>query len=262
MSNFAPAAENAIKVIEGIATENEPVGITELSRKLNINKNMIFRILNSLEESGWVYAENAADKKYSLTLKPFAVASKALNRLSLNNAATPLVHELWRKTGESTYLGIKSDDKVIYIQHFDSTKAVKVAGIVGGMYELHNSAPGKVILAYSDDDYIKAYASRSLKENSPNTITEKKSLLCEIEKIKTDGYAVDNEEFSGGILCLAAPIFDYTGNVIATVGCSVSTLDFDLGGMLDYLKPLVCDCAKNISERLGYTQTQNGGTAK
>lgn len=251
MSNFAPAAENAIKVIEGIATENEPIGVSELSRKLDINKNMIFRILNSLEACGWVYCENTADKKYSLTLKPFDITSRARNRLTLNNVAAPLVYDLWKKTGESTYLGIKNDNKVMYIQHFDSIKNVRVAGAIGGMYELYCSAPGKIILAYSSEEYIEEYLKMDFKKNTSQTLTSKKELRKEIQNIQESGYAVDNEEFSNGIVCLAAPIFDYTKAVAGTVGCSVSTVEFDCDKAIDYLKPLVLHTASEISKRLG-----------
>ncbi|MBQ7794251.1 MAG: IclR family transcriptional regulator, partial [Clostridia bacterium] len=213
----------------------------------------IFRILNSLEECGWVYAENLPDKKYGLTLKPFEITSKARNRLTLNNVATPLVYELWKKTGESTYLGIKNDDKVMYIQHFDSTKNVRVAGAVGGLYDLYCTAPGKIILSYSDDAYIEEYTDRELKKNTQNTITQKSLLLKEIQNIKSDGYAVDNEEFGNGIICLAAPIFDCSNNAVATVGCSVSTVCFTCDEAISFLKPLITETAAEISARLGYS---------
>lgn len=256
MSNFAPAAENAIKVIEGIAAEKEPIGISELSRKLDINKNMIFRILNSLEACGWVYCEESGDKKYSLTLKPFEVTSRSRNRLTLNNVATPLVYDLWKKTGESTYLGILSDDRVLYLQHFDSTGPIKIAGTVGGLYELYCTAPGKVLLAYSTDEFIEEYAERNFRKNTEHTITEKKVLLEEIERIRQQGYAVDNEEFGNGIICLAAPVFDCTGSVVGTVGCSLSTVEYDRESAVAFLKPLVCEAVTKISGRLGYQFTE------
>lgn len=252
MSNYAPAVEYAVMVIECMAAEHEPIGIADLSRKLDLNKNMIFRILNSLEKSGWVYCESIPDKKYSLTLRPFEITSKVRNRLTLNNVATPLIYELWKKTGENTCLGIRNGDKVMYIQHFDSTKTVRVASSVGGMYDLYCSAPGKVILAYSSDDYLEKYMSRTLKKMTRNTITEKNDLLLELQKVKKEGFAIDNEEYGNGILCFAAPIFDNTEGVIGAVGSSVSTIDFSYEEAVDYLKPLITNTAKEISERFGY----------
>ena len=99
MSNFAPAVEAATKVITFLANCEEEIGVSEISRGTEINKNMVFRILNSLEQEGWVYCN---EQKYALTLLPFKLASKPLSRLSLNTAATPVMYDLLGKTGEST----------------------------------------------------------------------------------------------------------------------------------------------------------------
>ncbi len=254
MSNFAPAVDNAVKLIEKLADEKEPVGVSELSRKLGINKNMIFRILNSLEQCGWVHSSNHPDKKYQLSLRLFKVASKALGTMSLSNVATPFVYDLWKKTGECTYLAIKSDDKITYIQHLDSIGNVRVAGTVGGTYDLYCSAPGKIILAHSDDEFVLKYVSRKFKKNTENTLTTKKELLAEIEKVKVQGFATDNEEFGKGILCVSAPIFDYTNSLVGAVGCSVSTVNYTREDVMANIKPLVTETAEKISMSLGYTE--------
>ncbi len=254
MSNFAPAVDNAIKLIEKLADEKEPVGVSELSRKLGINKNMVFRILNSLEVCGWVYCSNLPDKKYQLSLRPFNVASKALCTMSLSNVATPLVYDLWKRTGECTYLAIKSGDKLTYIQHLDGTGNVRVAGTVGGTYELYCSAPGKIILAYSDDEFIAEYTARKHKKNTENTITTKKELLAELDRVKAQGFATDNEEFGNGILCVSAPIFDYTGALVGAVGCSVSSVNYTRESVAKQIKPLVIETAAKISLNLGYNK--------
>ncbi len=254
MSNFAPAVDNAIKLIEKLADEKEPVGVSELSRKLGINKNMIFRILNSLEACGWVYCSNQPDKKYQLSLRPFNVSSKALCTMSLSNVATPLVYDLWKQTGECTYLAIRSGDKLTYIQHLDGIGNVRVAGTVGGTYELYCSAPGKIILAHSSEEFINEYTSRRHKKNTENTITTKKELLLELERVKSQGFATDNEEFGNGILCVSAPVFDYTDSLVGAVGCSVSTVNHTYGSLMDTIKPLVTETAAKISLSLGYTK--------
>lgn len=254
MSNFAPAVDNAIKLIEKLADEKEPVGVSELSRKLGINKNMIFRILNSLEQCGWVYSSNHPDKKYQLSLRSFNIASKALGTMSLSSVATPLVYDLWKHTGECTYLAIKSGDKLTYIQHLDGIGNVRVAGTVGGTYDLYCSAPGKIILAHSDNEFVSEYVSRKFKKNTENTLTTKKELLAEIEKVKAQGFATDNEEFGKGILCVSAPVFDYTGSLVGAVGCSVSTVTYTREDVMANIKPLVIETAAKISLSLGYTE--------
>ncbi len=256
MATLAPAADNAIKIIEGIAKEGAPIGISELSRKLGINKNMIFRIIDTLEQNGWVYCENKDEKKYSLTLRPFYITGMARNRLNLNSASMPLLYELWKETGENVYVGIKNEDKVLYIQNFDGVGIVRIGGTLGARYDLYCSAPGKIILAYSDDEFISDYLNREFTRFTKNTITNKKTMLAEIENIKNQGYATDIEEFGYGIFCIAAPIFDYTHKLCGTIGCSLSSIYYDKDSMLKTILPKIMKTAESISRLLGYTENE------
>lgn len=248
MSNYAPAVEAATEVIEFLAKADSEIGISEISRGVDLNKNMVFRILNSLEKQGWVYC---SDQKYSLTLVPFQITSRVLARMSLSNAATPCVYELWKKTGESTYLGILKGDKVSYIQHFDSVKDVRVAGRVGGEYDVYCSAPGKILLAHSGEENIRRYLKKALKKRTVNTVTDKNALKSELENIRERGYAADREEFGNGIACAAAPVFDLDGKVIAAVGCSAFVADGDCDRVIAELLPPVIAAARDISLCLG-----------
>lgn len=248
MSNFAPAAEATTQIVTFLAECEQEIGISEISRGTEINKNMVFRILNSLEKMGWVYCN---EQKYSLTLSLFGLASKPISRLSLNTAATPVLYDLLNKTGESTYLGILKDDKVLYIQHLDGIKDVRVAGRVGGEYDLYCSAPGKVLLAYADNGFIEEYTSRTLEKRTENSITEKAPLLAELERIRQNGYATDRQEFGSGITCVAAPIFDYTGKVVGCVGNSAFTVNGNSQEVIDRLLPYVLKAAREISKRKG-----------
>jgi len=248
MSNFAPAVEAATKVMEFIANENTEVGISEICKGTDINKNMVFRILNTLEEQGWVYCN---EQKYGLTLVPFQIASKALSKMTLNNAAYPSLYKLWQKTGESTYLGVLKGRKVSYLQHFDGTGDVREAGRTGGENDAYCSAPGKVLLAYSEQEVIGEYLQETLKPRTENTITDKKQFLNELENICLNGYGTDKEEFGNGITCVAAPVFDYTGKIVASVGCSAFTLNGDSKSVIERLKPAVLEAAKQITVCLG-----------
>jgi len=249
MSNLAPAAEASAKIITFLAGCEQETGISEISRGTGINKNMVFRILNTLENEGWVYC---TEQKYSLTLLLFRLASKPISRLSLNTVATPILYDLLNKTGESTYLGILNNDKVLYLQHLDGVKSVRVAGRVGGEYDLYCSAPGKVLLAHADNAFIEEYTSRTLEKRTENSITEKSDLLEELEHIRQNGYATDHEEFGNGITCVAAPIFDYTGKVIGTIGCSAFTTNNKCEEIIEHLLPEIVNAAKIISKRLGF----------
>lgn len=249
MSYLAPAVLAATQVITFLAGETDAVGISEISRGTELNKNMVFRILNSLEQQGWV---RCFEQKYSLTLVPFQVTSQVLSRMSLNNAAAPAVQALWKQTGESTYLGVLKGDKVVYLQHFDGVHDVRVAGRVGGEYDLYCSAPGKVLLAWAEDSYAKEYLKRSFEKRTAHTITDRESLQKELRLVREQGYATDREEFGGGITCVAAPVFDNTGKAVGTVGCSAFTVNGNSDGAIRRLLPDVKKAAEDISVCLGH----------
>ena len=249
MSYLAPAVLAATQVITFLAGETDAVGVSEISRGTELNKNMVFRILNSLEQQGWV---RCFEQKYSLTLVPFQVTSQVLSRMSLNNAAAPAVQALWKQTGESTYLGVLKGDKVTYLQHFDGVHDVRVAGRVGGEYELYCSAPGKVLLAWAEDGIVERYLQQPLCRRTSKTLTEPEALRAELVRVRERGYATDEEEFGNGITCVAAPVFDHTGKAVGTVGCSAFTVNGDCAGVIERLLPVVRTAAEEISVCLGY----------
>ena len=248
MSNYAPAAESAVKILTYLSACEQETGVSAISNETGINKNMVFRILNSLEKEGWIYCH---EQKYSLTFLPFRLLSKPISRLSLSTAAAPALYTLHKQTGESTYLGILKENKVLYIQHLDGVKDVCVAGRLGGEYDLYCSAPGKVLLAYADDSFIDNYLSADFSRCTPNTITDPRALRKELQHIRDIGYATDREEFGNGITCVAAPVLDLSGKVVGCVGNSAFTINHDTQAIIDKLLPHVLAAAHEISARLG-----------
>ena len=251
MSTLAPAVGFCVKVIELLSEQTSPIGISEISRRTNINKNMVSRILHTLEEENWVQSDEKAC--YSLTLLPFCLTSKVVNQFSLANVGVPYLQKFWKEVGESTYLGVLHDDEVLYLSHFDSTQPVRVAGVVGGSYPLYCTSPGKVLLAYSSEEYIDHYLNgRELKAYTRNTFTDQTKLKKELAKIRKLGYSLDNEEFGYGIVCMSAPIFDHTDKIIGVIGCSVSTVYCSVDEIYDRCGKLLLETAEQISKCMGY----------
>ncbi|NLZ37015.1 MAG: IclR family transcriptional regulator [Clostridiales bacterium] len=245
----APAVDYAATILEALSC-NDGLGITEISNLTGINKNAVSRILGALCGQGWIARRGDG---YSLTLKPFRICSRALSRTSLYKESGVFLARLWEKTGDSCFIGVKHGKNVLYIQHLDSTHDIVVAGRVGGEYPLHCSAPGKVLLAYSDEEEQRQYCESELKPRTSNTITDSKVFGEQISLIRENGYAEDNEEGSYGIICLAAPIFDYKGSVIASTGISTATVYSDIKTFAEEKSEAVKTTAAQISAALGYT---------
>lgn len=245
-----PAARTAVQLIALLAGSPEPLGVSAIARALTTNKNMAFRLLTTLQEEGWVSASEPGPR-YGLTLVPFRIASGPVSRLSVKEAAREPLRALWGELGESTYLGILHDEGVLYIEHHDSVRPVRVAGMVGGHYPLHCTAPGKVLLAHAEPEVLAAVKEKGLARQTEKTITTATRLEKHLAEIRRQGYATDNEEFGRGILCFAAPVFDHRGAAVGTVGISVSTVSHTLAGLVKKAGVRIQDCARDISRRLG-----------
>lgn len=245
-----PTLRTALRLIDVLGEAREPMGVSELSRAAGTNKNMAFRLLNTLQAEGWVGSESPGPR-YSLTLLPFQVCSRPLSRMSVKLAADAPLRQLWAKIGESVYLGVLRDDKVLYLDHLDGVRPVRVAGMVGGSYPLHCSAPGKALFAFGGDELFERLAAAGFERFTDNTITSPEELRKHLAQIRKQGWAVDNEEYSRGIVCLGVPVFDHAGRIAGTIGVSVTTLDYSLERLKVELLGSLVVTAHEISARLG-----------
>jgi len=248
----APALAAGLELIEALAGAPVPLGLSEAARLAGTNKNMAGRLLAVLCDRGWAESVEPGPR-YRLTLKPFAVAGAAAARLSPLELARGPLRELWERTGESVYFGVPGRGTVIYLEHFDATGPVKVAGRAGGEYPLHCTAPGKAILAHLGAAAVTALIKNGLPRLTGNTIITAAALRAELERVRRRGYATDNEEFGRGILCLAAPVFDGAGRVAGTVGLSATTLGFTMDALLAAHGGGVMACAGAVSAKLGFS---------
>lgn len=248
----APAVDYALQIIKFFADSDREIGISDICNDLHINKNAASRVLDALMEQQWIYLSNSSQKKYRLTMKPFSLLTKSVERNGVAKISMPHLKKIHDALGDSVYLGVKKEDRVIYELHLDSVKDVRINGCVGGEYPLHCSAPGKVLLSYGDIRDMEAYYARPIERRSEHTIVTIDAFMQEAERIRADGYALDNEEFARGIICVACPIFDSDGKVIASIGISSLTIYDSIASLIDEKYPLLKKAARNISLELGY----------
>lgn len=247
----APAVDYALDIIEFFSKTNGQIGIADISNALDINKNAVSRVLEALLEKNWIYVSNDSPKKYSLTLRPFSLIAGHTHHHGIAKIATPYIEQLNQKLGDAVYLGVKRERNVLYLVHCDSTREVRINGCVGGEYPLNCSAPGKILLCHSGEKEIKDYFNTSVQKRTENTITDFDRFMIEAENIRKSGYAIDNEEFAKGIICIAAPIFDHDGSVVASIGISSLTIYDDMDTLIDSKLVLLQKAADEISLCLG-----------
>lgn len=248
MAYRSPAVTKAINVIELLCDSPHPLTQAEIGRRLGLNSNMTFRLLHTLEEAEWVLRQ---ENGYTMGLRAFHHTSKPVARLDVQKAGAESVRDVWKATGESAYLGVLDGLRVLYLESLDATGPLKIAAQVGGRYELNCSAPGKVLLAYEGEGLLDKVVKARPRKHTENTKTTKRDLRPELKLVVEQGYALDVEEYADGLMCFAAPIWNYEDRVVATVGISVLTLHYTKKQLVKNLGGQVLEAAAKISTALG-----------
>ncbi|MEA1950705.1 MAG: IclR family transcriptional regulator [Planctomycetota bacterium] len=251
----APALRKGIRLLELICESSKPLSVAEISRRLDLNKHMVLRLLGTLCDEGWVVVEEGP--AYRASLVPLSHFSKPVARMDVSMAAEGPLDELWDITGETTYMSVCDLDHRdlgrsvgIVVRH--GRRDVQVTGRAGSRLFMHSCAPGKVLLAHAEPELFERLAAEGFPRQTENTLCDPVELREELDQIVRQGYGVDNEEYLRGMLCLAAPIHDYTGKVIASIGITTLTLFHTLETMLDeYVEP-VTEAGRRVSVAMGY----------
>ncbi len=250
-----PTVRKAVALIKCLCEADGPMGVTEISRAVDTNKNMVFRLLHTLREEGWVVQKDGG--LYAVSLQPYHYASKPVSRMDFRAAGIGPLERLWKVTGESCYLAVLDDDRVLFIEHLDGVREVRTAARPGGRYYLHCSAPGKVLLAHAGAALLGRLVEEGLDRNTESTICDPGVLAAEAARVREAGYAIDDEEYGRGMMCFAAPVYNYEDRVVGTIGASVLRLFYDSRDeMITRLGPVVMRAAEEISLQLGMDQAR------
>jgi DNA-binding IclR family transcriptional regulator len=156
--------------------------------------------------------------QYRLGTKLIELAGRALEAMSVARVAKPQLEDLVATTGETAHLMVFDANEGLYVEKVESPRSFRMPSQVGRRIPLHCTGVGKALLAYlPPEDVERVIAERGLPALSPNTITTPRALAKELATIRDRGYAVDAEEIELGLRCIAAPVFDHTGSVAASI---------------------------------------------
>jgi len=199
------------------------------------------------------------NQRYQLGLKVIELGMAKLHQMDLAREATPYLKELVNQCNETVHLGVLEEGEVLYLAKEESSQTIRMISYVGKRAPLHCTALGKVLLAYlSAEERKEILGEKVLPRLTENTITDKKELEKELSKVREQGFALDREENEKDIRCVAAPIRNYQGEVIAAISISSPIFRIDKNAQSD-LKEALLETSKEISKRLGYNdKLQNG----
>jgi DNA-binding IclR family transcriptional regulator len=240
--------EKSLLVIDTLKDFSGPVDLSEVSKALGINKSTVHHILRILVKHGYVH-QDFDTKKYSLGYKFLEISRTILDRIDVRNIAHDHLVALQEQTGLITNLMILQRDKVIYIDKISPPVAVSLLTYIGFSTEAYATAGGKVLLSgLSKEEILNLYKNIPLIKVGKNTVTDMDLLLKELEKVRIQGYASDDEELTEGIRCLSAPI-KAGGKIVAAISVTGSIFTMTHEKMnRDLLGPLMKTAGKISAE--------------
>lgn len=243
--------QRGLVILEIIGKREQSTSLADLSRELGLHPSTVFHLLKTLLALGYV-AQTPGAKTYRLGPKIFQLASAATHEQALVDVAMPYLSDLIRATGETSHLAIYDRGEVVVIAKLDGGGPMRLTERIGTPRPAHCTAIGKVLLAALEPPDLRAHLSgRRLARFTPHTITVPARLRRELAQIRNRGLAVDDEEYSLGLRCLAAPVRDFAGKVVAALGLSAPAWRMDDARMAEMAETLRRQAAQ-LSRALGH----------
>jgi len=236
-------------LLERVAAHGGNVALTRLCRDADLNRSTAHHLLRTLAAHGYLMQDEST-RAYRLGPKIFRLASAAWSEPQIAQLALPFLRELVKATGETANLAVRKESDAILVETVDGEGMLRVVDRVGAARPIYACAVGKALLAYAPDDEREAIVSGlRLRPQTARTIVDRERLRRELARVRAAGYAVDDEELSRGVRCIAAPVFALPGQAVAAIGVAGPAARISQKSFKRLEKPLRA-AARRLSERL------------
>jgi DNA-binding IclR family transcriptional regulator len=243
--------DRGLAILELLADRREAT-LTELAREADLSPSTTLRLLETLRSRGFV-ASDLRTGVYVIGIRAFSVGSAAVRSARLDRTALPAMRQLSVDLGETVSLGVPEGRQVVYIEQIEGAAAVRMSWRLGSRLPLHATAAGKVLLAWVWEAALEArLGPPPFASLTPRTIVDSGSFLDELARVRSLGFARDDEECETGLCCLAAPVRDRRGDVVAALSVSSTPQRMDEGRLREAIRRTIV-AADEISARLGWT---------
>lgn len=251
------SVRRACMLLERVAQSPDGISLADLSRNLKLHTSTTFHIAKTLVSIGYL-RQDEPSRTYRIGAPLFALASAALDEVELVNAARPVLAELANLTGETSYFGAMAGEKLVVLAKHDGSGAIRINDRIGNVRPLHCTALGKIMLAAKSEEQISAYLEdATLSIFTPKTIRTGERLRQEIEEVRRSGIAFDDGEVSEELRCAAAPVYDFSGKVVGSIGISGPSWRLSIQA-LHKNAAVLQKAAENLSATLGSRRAPAG----
>jgi DNA-binding IclR family transcriptional regulator len=235
-----------------MAETTSPLSLTELSRKTKLSKSTIQRLTYTLETLEFL-DRNQDTKKFRLGPQMTSIALSVVRNIDITRIALPYMQDTATDTGETVGIAILSEADVVYANFVKTTKIIVIDRKIGDRIPAYCSAAGKAILAFLPESLLESILQKMKWERfTPHTITNKKDLCRELERVRIRGFSTNKEEISLGAISVAAPVRNALGEVIAALNIMIPTIRSSLEQLETVYARKVIEMADKISFVMGY----------
>jgi DNA-binding IclR family transcriptional regulator len=234
-----------LQIVEMIWQSGRSMGVTEIARALEVDKSSASRLVKTLVQNGFLQPEHGS-RRFIPGNRLYQIGWELVNRMPVREKARPYLYRLVKETGECAHTAVYSEGKALVIDDVEAEASLRVVGGTGRMIPLHCTAVGKALLAFAQ-----VPMPPQLERKMPDTITDSEQLHLHLHHICEQGYAFDDEEHEPGVRCIAAPVYNFMGAAIASIGISGPTVRVT-HERLGELSIRVLKVAQELSAELGY----------
>ena len=246
------AVGRALSMLELVAESNKGLSNSDLSRRLKIPKSSASYILRVMEKRDYLQRDESG--KYRLGLKLVSLTGGVMTHLDVREAAKPILGEFLKKSRlPEVHLAVLDNGRAVYIEKMEAEKSfIRMDIWVGHRLPVHTTAIGKILVSFlPEDEIIQILTLRGMERQTKKSITNQQKFLREAERVSKYGFAVDDEENADGVRCIAAPIYDAKGKLIAALGTSSIVQHID-ETHLPKIVELVTKSAAKVSRQMGF----------
>jgi IclR family pca regulon transcriptional regulator len=252
--------ERGLAILSAFRSGKPLLGVSDLSREVGLSRSTTHRYIATLAGLGYLQ-QDPPTRKYRLGPRVLDLGFSAINSMDLRELAAPHLQALSDETGHTVNMAVLDGADIVYIERCRTSQRgqrdIDLNLHIGSRLPAYCTSMGKVLLANLDPEQQRAALKQvRFAQRGPNTLTAKDDLLKELERVRTAGIAVNNEELAYGLRSIAAPIRSQSGEVVAAINLAVHRSMVSLDSLVAHLGPPLLRTAAEISARIGYGQVR------
>jgi IclR family KDG regulon transcriptional repressor len=245
------SVSHALDVLEQFCGDADELGVTELSKRLKLHKNNVFRLLATLEARGYI-EQNRATENYRLGIRCLELGTSYVQHMGLLRQARLIMTDLVREVRETAYIAVLRRASVVPVDVLEAERSVRIVSQLGEALPLHATAAGKAYLAFESEDELRTLLPDGLPRFTDRTVTDRAALLQQLRSIGQQGYAVDMGEHLEDVRAVAAPIRDHTRGVVGVLAVAAPASRLTAERIDKEVAPAVLKSGRELSSRLGF----------